>query len=399
VKKVIFQALFLSALTTILGLILPGQRVLARADDEEPVVMKVKAGPANASIRTIFFQPDGWEGVVGGTDGLLAFTQDRGQHWHESTLIQKEVSDARSQIDVVRIIPVKGVTLRVSRGIRFRLLAIAGPYILSSDDSGASWSLLTKVKLSSGHSASPGLLPYLFGGDTDTAGNAQFLLSEVAPTKNDYEFKRSALYHYSFDAVRENASASDRFVHLQSEFDGVEFASLYIATEKERWLVGERGVILVSRNNGWDWSRVSSPAQDKLWDVVFTTQTRGWAVGKSGTILATVNANDWTRVKDPNGDLEDYRAVRFKDACRGWIAGKGGSLLYSREAGSQLQWVSRTSGTTEDLYALAISKSVGDAGAGDIRPSTTSTYLVWAAGDNKTVVLLTVTDRSHCAWR
>jgi photosystem II stability/assembly factor-like uncharacterized protein len=112
--------------------------------------------------------------------------------------------------------------------------------------------------------------------------------------------------------------------------------------------VGDRGVVLLSDDNGASWRRVDSGTDELLTAVLFTSPDEGWAVGQDSTILhtadsglhwsaqfsaagndqalfsvaslgpnhlvatgayalmlETTNANTWTAVKLPNLD-EDY---------------------------------------------------------------------------------------------
>jgi hypothetical protein len=49
--------------------------------------------------------------------------------------------------------------------------------------------------------------------------------------------------------------------------------------------VGERGLIIVSRDGGLSWTQASVPVSATLTAVDFATDEKGWAVGHAGTIL------------------------------------------------------------------------------------------------------------------
>lgn len=63
--------------------------------------------------------------------------------------------------------------------------------------------------------------------------------------------------------------------------------------------VGERGIVVVSDDDGATWRQVSAPVSVTLTAVHFADEKHGYAVGHSGTVLATSNGGEtWTRVLD-----------------------------------------------------------------------------------------------------
>jgi len=56
--------------------------------------------------------------------------------------------------------------------------------------------------------------------------------------------------------------------------------------------VGERGVIVLSDDNGRSWRQVQVPVSVSLSSVQFVDAKRGWAVGHAGTVLATVDGGE-----------------------------------------------------------------------------------------------------------
>jgi photosystem II stability/assembly factor-like uncharacterized protein len=383
-----YRALILTFVSTVWGLSLFAGPVLA-SSYPKPLVTRVSAGPADATIRAIFFQPGGRHGVVGGTNRLLAYTNDGGERWHDSEIVWKDPKEAQQNFDILRIKPLSGTGADSSDGISFNLVAIGGPYILLSMDGGAKWIPLKKVRLSETGSRPVRLEPYLVGVDINSKNNGQFLVSQVAMVKNRYEFKRSALVKYSLNYLEDNVGSP--IVPLPSDLDGTEFTDLYL-NQRDLLLVGTKGQILVTDGRIWEYPK--SPTQETLLDVVFPSSKRGWIVGKKATILSTNDGGfTWKSVeaRNPPGS-EDYRAIQFIDPCRGWIVGHRGLLLYSQEKRGEVVWTATTSGTTVNLYAVALSRSRSD------RPKRFN-YEVWAAGENKTLVKLFVTGEERCGLR
>lgn len=69
--------------------------------------------------------------------------------------------------------------------------------------------------------------------------------------------------------------------------------------EKRLIAVGERGIVLLSDDNGNTWRQAKVPVSVTLTGVHFPTPTKGWAVGHSGAILHSEDAGEtWTKQLD-----------------------------------------------------------------------------------------------------
>src|SRR5665811_1658454 len=89
--------------------------------------------------------------------------------------------------------------------------------------------------------------------------------------------------------------------------------------------------------------------RDSLLAVSFTDASHGWAVGASGTILATTNGGSiWAA--QTSGTTDALRAVTFTDAGHGWAVGDSGTILVASDGRT---WSARSSGTVSYTHLRA----------------------------------------------
>jgi photosystem II stability/assembly factor-like uncharacterized protein len=107
------------------------------------------------------------------------------------------------------------------------------------------------------------------------------------------------------------------------------------ATEERLVAVGERGIILVSRDHGASWQQARVPTRALLTGVWMHDSLRGWAVGHDETILRTVDGGgSWELVhSDPQAE-RPLLDVRFSDANDGCAVGAYGAFLVTHDGGS-----------------------------------------------------------------
>jgi poly(3-hydroxybutyrate) depolymerase/photosystem II stability/assembly factor-like uncharacterized protein len=92
------------------------------------------------------------------------------------------------------------------------------------------------------------------------------------------------------------------------------------------WVVGERGEILHSTDDGLHWERQTAPRRDDLYAVGFYDEHTGLAVGLHGAALLTRDGGEsWM---DASTGLDSYLgAVAFLDAKTALVVGEGGTVL------------------------------------------------------------------------
>ena len=88
--------------------------------------------------------------------------------------------------------------------------------------------------------------------------------------------------------------------------------------------------------------------------VAAVDQSKAWAVGANGTILATTEGSAWSA--QTSNTTAHLRGVAFADATHGIAVGSAGTILTSDGS----SWTVRASGVTVDLHAVAIIKKSND---------------------------------------
>ncbi|SFP81853.1 WD40/YVTN/BNR-like repeat-containing protein [Pseudomonas borbori] len=127
-------------------------------------------------------------------------------------------------------------------------------------------------------------------------------------------------------------------------------------------VVGDRGHILYSDDNGASWIQAKVPTRQMLTAVFFVDDQHGWAVGHDALILAS-NDGGATWVKQFE-DLEREAPmldVWFRDRNNGYAVGAYGALLETTDGGANWEDVSERL-DNEDGYHLNAIVAVKDSG-------------------------------------
>ncbi len=104
-------------------------------------------------------------------------------------------------------------------------------------------------------------------------------------------------------------------------------------------------------NNGWCWQR-PLPQGNFILDYAFVDDSRGWAVGQGGTVLATVDGGvSWNA--QSSGTTLDIRQAVFPSATAGWLVSEFGELLRTADGGASWRRVSY--GRNDFVLALGAS--------------------------------------------
>ena len=109
-------------------------------------------------------------------------------------------------------------------------------------------------------------------------------------------------------------------------------------TENSLVVVGDRGHILLSNDNGQTWTQCAVPTRAMLTGVSFPDALHGWAVGHDGVIMNTADGGKSWQRQDKGDDLETvYLDVLFLDAQRGFAVGAYGKFISTQDGGRTWQ--------------------------------------------------------------
>ena len=142
-------------------------------------------------------------------------------------------------------------------------------------------------------------------------------------------------------------------------------------------VVGERGHILVSSNDGASWTQARVPTRALLTAVHMHDERTGWAVGHDALILRTVDGGEtWSMVHEAREEELPLLDVWFRDERTGFAVGAYGYFLVTGDGGET--WTSRV--VSEDDFHLNALVPVAEGGGGSARPGSRRLYIVAEAG-------------------
>ncbi|MCZ6675274.1 MAG: YCF48-related protein [Verrucomicrobia bacterium] len=124
--------------------------------------------------------------------------------------------------------------------------------------------------------------------------------------------------------------------------------------EYEIVVVGERGHILKSKDEGTSWRQIIAPTRASLTSVFFVDNRHGWATGHSGVILMSSDSGDsWTLVSDPDPEIS-YFDILFVDEQNGYFVGAYGEIAKTTDGAKSLEKLRMGE---EELHFYAIEQS------------------------------------------
>jgi photosystem II stability/assembly factor-like uncharacterized protein len=173
------------------------------------------------------------------------------------------------------------------------------------------------------------------------------------------------------------------------------------------WAVGASGTILATTDGGVSWSPETSNTTVNLSGVSFVNASDGWAVGGAGTgsvILATVDGGaDWTtQLSCSTGSCFQLLGVSFVDPNDGWVARQSGAeddILATTDGGAH--WAVQPSSVVPGCCSAVTFVNANDgwaAGQGLVM-STTDGGSTWTAvsidSDSTTFTGVSFADAMH----
>ena len=142
-------------------------------------------------------------------------------------------------------------------------------------------------------------------------------------------------------------------------------------------VVGERGHVLVSTDDGASWTQAEVPTRALLTAVHMHDERTGWAVGHDAVILRTGDGGEtWTLVHQAPEEELPLLDVWFRDERTGFAVGAYGYFLATDDGGET--WTSRA--ISEDDFHLNALVPVANDGSEWNRPGPQRLYIAAEAG-------------------
>ncbi len=142
-------------------------------------------------------------------------------------------------------------------------------------------------------------------------------------------------------------------------------------------VVGERGHVLVSTDDGASWTQSPVPTRALLTAVHLHDERTGWAVGHDGVILRTRDGGEtWSLVHEAPEEERPLLDVWFRDERTGLAVGAYGYFLATEDGGET--WTSRA--VSEDDFHLNALVPVAEGRDGSARPGSRRLYIAAEAG-------------------
>ncbi|WEK29539.1 MAG: YCF48-related protein [Candidatus Pseudomonas phytovorans] len=127
-------------------------------------------------------------------------------------------------------------------------------------------------------------------------------------------------------------------------------------------VVGDRGHILFSDDQGNTWTQARVPTRQLLTAVFFLDDKRGWAVGHDAQILASSDGGaTWTKQFEDLAREAPLLDVAFVDTQHGFAVGAYGALLETTDGGQHWHDVAERLDNPDQLHLNGIAR-VHDAG-------------------------------------
>ena len=142
-------------------------------------------------------------------------------------------------------------------------------------------------------------------------------------------------------------------------------------------VVGERGHILISTDDGASWTQADVPTRVLLTAVHMHDERTGWAVGHDAVILRTVDGGEtWTMVHQAPEEELPLLDVWFRDERAGFAVGAYGYFLATEDGGET--WARRV--VSEDDFHLNALVPVAERSPGSPQPASRRLYIAAEAG-------------------
>jgi photosystem II stability/assembly factor-like uncharacterized protein len=159
-------------------------------------------------------------------------------------------------------------------------------------------------------------------------------------------------------AIASAAVAQAQWIVAFQDRSKIDLNSVFFLDGRYGWLIGDRGVIHHTQDNGVDWTAQNPRIEENLNDIFFRTRDEGWLVSSGVTgsrILRTLDGGEtWDLVYqlniDPGTsriDMPELYSIAFPGKKKGWVVGTHGQILHTEDGG--LNWRRQESGVQNEL--------------------------------------------------
>lgn len=134
---------------------------------------------------------------------------------------------------------------------------------------------------------------------------------------------------------------------VQSTPTGQKLNDIFFVDELKGWACGDDGTILHTTNGGAQWTLQSSGTTVNLNAVFFTDSENGWVAGNASStvnvnVLRTTDGGDnWEAVTIASFAV-NVNGIHFSDPMTGWAVGESGRVFYTADGGTN--WVLQSGG-------------------------------------------------------
>jgi photosystem II stability/assembly factor-like uncharacterized protein len=112
--------------------------------------------------------------------------------------------------------------------------------------------------------------------------------------------------------------------------------SVSFPTEKDGWACGRWGAVLHSVDGGATWNRQESKTEMTLMSIHFVDPQNGWAAGDGGIVIHTADGGKtWERQPTPINYFN--KGIYFADLQTGWVVSERSNILHTKDGGKS--WV------------------------------------------------------------
>jgi photosystem II stability/assembly factor-like uncharacterized protein len=147
----------------------------------------------------------------------------------------------------------------------------------------------------------------------------------------------------------EDGGLSWRRVLLNGSGDNARMVRAVFAGAERGWIFGETGVVFATSDGGAHWVRQPSPTKHLLLGGVFVDPTHGWLVGAGATILQTSDGGTtWRTGNVRDGAGTRFTATSFVGKSLGWAVGTAGRVFATTDGGRT--WFEQRSNVEADLW-------------------------------------------------